>query len=101
MARKGNGVGKDDDQDGSEPTYEVGYGRPPKRGQFKPGQSGNPKGCRKGSKSLEQIINDVLCEKLPITENSRLSKVIAIEIIIKKVRNSAMAGNKDALSRGY
>ena len=24
--------------------YEVGYGRPPKSGQFKKGQSGNPKG---------------------------------------------------------
>jgi hypothetical protein len=28
--------------------YDVGYGKPPAKGQFKPGQSGNPGGRRKG-----------------------------------------------------
>ena len=26
------------------PEYEIGYGKPPKSGQFKRGESGNPKG---------------------------------------------------------
>ena len=30
------------------PTYEVGYKKPPKHGQFKPHQSGNPKGRPRG-----------------------------------------------------
>ena len=32
--------------------YEVGYGRPPKDSQFRPGQSGNPAGRRKGVRNL-------------------------------------------------
>ena len=35
--------------------YEVGYGKPPKRTQWKPGQSGNPKGKKKGLKSVKQL----------------------------------------------
>src|SRR6185369_876835 len=31
----------------SDPEYRVGPGRPPKEYQFKPGQSGNPKGARR------------------------------------------------------
>ena len=31
--------------------YEVGYGKPPKSRQWKPGQSGNPKGRPKGARN--------------------------------------------------
>jgi len=36
--------------------YEVGYGKPPKHGQFKPGQSGNPKGRPKGRKNFPVLL---------------------------------------------
>jgi hypothetical protein len=35
----------------SEQEYKVGPGRPPKEYQFKPGQSGNPKGAKRKPKS--------------------------------------------------
>jgi hypothetical protein len=28
-------------------SYEIGYGKPPVSGRFRPGVSGNPKGCPK------------------------------------------------------
>ena len=36
----------------SEPEYKVGPGRPPKEHQFKPGQSGNPKGAKRKPKPM-------------------------------------------------
>ena len=36
--------------------YAVGYGRPPKATQFKPGRSGNPRGRPKGAKSEDTMI---------------------------------------------
>jgi Family of unknown function (DUF5681) len=38
--------------DPSEQEYRIGPGRPPKEYQFKPGQSGNPKGARRKRKSI-------------------------------------------------
>ena len=32
-------------------SYEVGYGKPPAKNRFKPGQSGNPKGRPRGAKN--------------------------------------------------
>jgi len=40
--------------------YEVGYKKPPKKGQFKKGKSGNPKGRPAGSKNKKTVFNDVL-----------------------------------------
>jgi hypothetical protein len=37
----------------------VGYGRPPKHGQFRKNQSGNPKGRKPGSKNVLPLIWDV------------------------------------------
>ena len=38
---------------GTDPEYKVGPGRPPKEFQFKPGQSGNPKGAKRKRPSIE------------------------------------------------
>jgi hypothetical protein len=38
---------------GDSGDYQVGYGKPPKHTQFKPGKSGNPQGRPKGTKNLK------------------------------------------------
>ena len=36
--------------------YDVGYGRPPAHSQFKPGQSGNPVGGKKGQPTVSEVL---------------------------------------------
>lgn len=38
------------------PGYDVGYGRPPEETRFKKGQSGNPRGRPKGSKTRPRFL---------------------------------------------
>lgn len=44
------------------PEYKVGPGRPPKEFQFKPGQSGNPKGAKRKQPSLQTTLKTMMEE---------------------------------------
>ena len=48
--------------DDPEPSYQVGYGKPPQATRFQPGKSGNPKGRPRGSRKARPA--DVAMEKL-------------------------------------
>ena len=50
---------KSSDKKSEEKTdgYEVGYRKPPKHSQFKPGQSGNPNGRPRGASLATQVRN--------------------------------------------
>ena len=81
------------------PSHEVGYRRPPKKTQFKPGQSGNPNGRPKGEKNMETIIRRELDRRAPITENGKHKQVSKREIAIRQQVNKAAAG--DLKSAGF
>lgn len=60
---------------GSTDKYRVGPGRPPREYQWKPGQSGNPKGAKRKAQSLipdlKNIFERAFNQKVTVTEGER------------------------------
>ncbi len=76
--------------------YEIGYRRPPKHGQFKKGQSGNPKGRPKGSRNLASDLEDELEERIIIREGDRRRTVSKQRAMLKALVAKAMKGDSKA-----
>lgn len=76
----------------AKPEYEVGYGKPPKHAQFRPGQSGNPKGRPSGSKSPFTLLREELQRKVTLRENGRVTTVTKLEAIMKRVVADTLSG---------
>lgn len=82
--------------------HKVGYGKPPVHSQFKPGQSGNPKGRPAGSKNrfltkgtenaLVQRVDKFLSAEITIKENGKTRKVSHIEASLKATLANALKG---------
>jgi len=77
----------------SKGTYEVGYGRPPALTQFKPGQSGNPRGRPKGSKNVASLATRVFSRPITVTQDGRTRKVTVAEAIFIKIASRALSGD--------
>lgn len=76
--------------------YEVGYGKPPVATQFKPGQSGNPKGRPRGQRNLATDLEEELSEKIQVTENGRSVTVTKQRAMIKTLVAKALKGDTRA-----
>lgn len=77
--------------------YEVGYKRPPREYQFKPGQSGNPKGRPKKNKSFAEDIKDEMNELIQIQEQGKLKKITKQTALIKRLITDALSGKTSAI----
>jgi hypothetical protein len=75
-------------------TYNVGYGKTPLNGRFKKGKSGNPKGRRKGARNISTVIDDVLNERVVVTEGGRSRSITTLEALIRGLRADALRGNQ-------
>ena len=68
--------------------YEVGRGKPPKATQFKPRQSGNPKGKRKGTENKTTIVRRTLNGKIWITEDGKRKKLRVMRAYFESFRTA-------------
>jgi hypothetical protein len=82
----------------TEPEEEVGYGKPPKAHRWKPGQSGNPKGKRKGTKHLSTIVRE-LAEKSVVAQdaNGERRRLSRAEATLRVAFNKATRGDIRAI----
>jgi len=74
-------------------NYKIGYGKPPKASQFKPGRSGNPEGRRKGSLNLVTDLSAELGEKITVREAGRPRRVSKQRALIKSLMAKALQGD--------
>jgi hypothetical protein len=84
-----------DDGDG----YTVGYGRPPTHTRFRPGQSGNPAGRRKGMRNLSTDVKRALKVPVKVKEGGRTRAISTQEGALMVLREKALKGDARALDR--
>ena len=72
------------------PVREVGKGHPPIEHQFKPGQSGNPKGRPKGAKGVTTIVRAILDTKQTVIIGGEEMQMTLREALIRKRLERAM-----------
>jgi hypothetical protein len=74
----------------------VGYGRPPRQHQFKPGQSGNPRGRPRGRKNEATILDELLHRQIEVREKNRVRRITVLEGMLLKFAEDALKGNPKA-----
>ena len=77
-------------------NYPVGYCRPPEAHQFKPGQSGFPRGRPKGAKSEDATFRGVVNTKVPMSLRGKVRKVSLLEAVWMRIADDALKGNSKA-----
>ena len=77
---------------------DVGYKRPPKHTQFKPGQSGNPAGRRKNVRNFKTDLMEELREMIVIRENGRERKISKQRAFIKALVAAAIKSDVRAIN---
>jgi hypothetical protein len=83
---------------GSGSASPVGYGRPPVHTRFKPGESGNPKGRKKGQRNVKTVLTETLNQRITIRQGERTRSVTKLDGIILTVVTNAIKGDPKAIA---
>ena len=78
-------------------SYEVGFGKPPRWTQFKPGQSGHAAGRPRGAKNFATALEQELNSRVMVTENGRRKRISKRQVIAKHLVNKAAGGDFKAM----
>jgi len=78
--------------------YQVGYGKPPTHSRFKPGQSGNPKGRKKGVRNLKSILEEELFRPVSVQEGGKRRTIPILSLVIRQSMAKAAKGETRALT---
>lgn len=75
----------------------TGYKKPPKSGQFKKGQSGNPKGRPKGSRNLATDLEQEMSSKISVRVDGKEKKMSKQKAMLMTLSAKALKGDPRAL----
>jgi hypothetical protein len=81
--------------------YEVGYGKPPRDTQFKPGQTGNRRGREKESKNLKTDLTEELSEQITLREGGRAIRISKRRALVKSAITLAIKGDPRAQAKAF
>ena len=73
-------------------NYDIGFKKPPKHTQFKPGQSGNPLGRPKKKRTVADLMQKILQEEIMVNGEKKSTK----ELFLRSIMKNAIKGNATA-----
>jgi hypothetical protein len=77
--------------------YEVGYKKPPRHSQFKPGNRANPGGRGKRKRRTEaEIVHDIMTQSVTFVEGGKSKRAPRIKLMIKSLGAAALKGEVGA-----
>ena len=92
------------DEESEDREYEVGYGKPPKAGQFRPGQSGNPRGSNRAARARAKktstfgdLLPEGLGQGIEIGDGDRKVRVSALQLGIRRRIEASAKGDLRSL----
>lgn len=77
---------------------DVGYGRPPKHGQFRKGTSGNPEGRRVEQERFAAVLRDELAREIVMKIGDQKVKATVLRGLARLMVQQALGGDWKALS---
>jgi hypothetical protein len=75
--------------------YVVGYGRPPRNTQFKPGQSGNPKGRPKGRANFRSMLERRLYQTTKVRVDGDVRNITVLEAAVMRLAQALVQAPTD------
>jgi hypothetical protein len=77
--------------------YDVGYGKPPRRSQFKKGKSGNPNGRPRARTDLSALVSEALDERIRTTSGGVEKNVSKTKAMLTALVNKTLKGDQKAM----